>query len=591
MVQFDETKQNEKLARLRKREEEQLAQILSQKYDLPYVDLSIVPIDMDALRIVPEATAREGRLAAFKLSGKELSVAVHSPANPITIEKIEELKQRKYTVHVFMTSTYALESAWDKYKDLSHASATRRGSLDVSSEDVREFLDNVKSLEDAKKFVEETLKMKRSFRTSRIVEVFLSAALAIDASDVHVEPEEGDVRLRFRLDGILTDVVRIDAGTYKMLLSRIKLLSGLKLNVRDQTQDGRFSIKIDTKEIEIRTSIIPSEYGESIVMRLLNPDKVLADIEKLGMHPELLNIVLYEIQQPNGLIITTGPTGSGKTTALYAFLRKVYRPQIKIVTMEDPIEYHMEGIVQTQVNEDRGYSFASGLRAMLRQDPDVVMVGEIRDGDTARIAVNASLTGHVVFSTLHTNNAAGAIPRLSELGVDPSILPSALRVVMAQRLVRVLCQNCKKKVPLKGEARKKIEAVLTEITDPKYFKETADRDYVWEPVGCDDCNGTGYKGRTGIYEAIVMDEKIEEIIKMGATERSLQDGSKHQGILTMQQDGVLKVLKGITSVGELERVVELEELIKIAEDKKEEKGDLLADTDDLLADLPSLDDL
>ena len=296
--------------------------------------------------------------------------------------------------------------------------------------------------------------MKSAYRTSRIVEVFVASALALDASDIHVEPGSDAVRLRFRLDGILTDIAQVDMQTYKMLLSRIKLLSGLKLNVKNKTQDGRFSIKVKNSEVEIRTSMLPSEYGESIVLRLLNPENIAVPVEELGMNKTLLNTILHEISQPNGLMLTTGPTGSGKTTMLYAFLQKIYTPDVKMVTLEDPIEYHMDGIVQTQINEKSGYTFASGLRSILRQDPDVIMVGEMRDSETAKTAVNAALTGHMVFSTLHTNNAAGSIPRLIELGVEAKILPSSLRTAMAQRLVRKLCPSCKRQIDLVGAEKK-----------------------------------------------------------------------------------------------------------------------------------------
>lgn len=559
MAELNESKFEEKFAQMRGEEEENLVRMLSQKYSVPYIDLTSTPVNTDALRLIPEDRARNAQAALFNIEGRnEAHIAVISPAYPASVELIEEFKKRNYTVVVHMTSHASLENAWEKYSDLSNTTATERGSLAVSNEEISSFLSEKRTFQDVQMLIEETLRMERSERTSKIVEVFVAGALALDASDIHVEPDEANVRLRYRLDGILTDINKFDTATYKLLLSRIKLLSSLKLNVKEKAQDGRFSIKLKETEIEIRTSVIPSEYGESIVMRILDPENIAVPLEALGMRDELYNIMLHEVDQPNGLIITTGPTGSGKTTMLYAFLKKIYRPEIKIVTLEDPIEYHMSGIVQTQIEHKKGYTFAKGLRAILRQDPDVVMVGEMRDSETTKTAVNAALTGHVVFSTLHTNTAAGAIPRLVELGVDPRILPSALRAVMAQRLVRKLCEACKQRVPLTGDNKKMVEKVLAAITDPTVIKETQDRNYIYEAVGCEKCSGSGYKGRTGVYEAILMDEKVEDVLRGTISTRSIVEASKDQGILNMAQDGVVKVLNGVTSLDELTRVVELE---------------------------------
>jgi len=558
MPEFDDRKQEERISKLRDREEEALSEMLSQKYGVNYTDLSLVSIDTDALRIIPEDIARHSNIAVFFKADKRLSVAILSPKNEETERVINDLKSKGYSVEVFMVSSGSLDRAWDKYKELSFASASKRGSLDISDIDIKELLQEIKTLEHAKQQIDNIMQMKKAFRTSRIAEVLVASAIALNASDLHVEPQEKSVRLRFRLDGLLTDVTDFDLPTYQLLLSRIKLLSGLKLNVKSTAQDGRFSIHIDEKETEIRTSILPSEHGESIVLRILNPDNVFIEMEELGMNEELLNVIEHEIKQPNGLLITTGPTGSGKTTMLYAFLRKIYNPNVKIVTLEDPIEYHMDGIVQTQVDDKKGYSFDSGLRSILRQDPDVIMVGEMRDTETAKTAINASLTGHMVFSTLHTNNAAGAIPRLIELGVEGQILPSSLRVAMAQRLIRKLCNTCKKRVDLTGDKKNIIESVLKTIQNDKYIKETSDRSHVWEPVGCSSCANTGYKGRIGVYEALVMDKRVEQVIKDNPVERILAEVVAEQGLLTMAQDGVIKVLHGITDINELMRVVELE---------------------------------
>jgi type II secretory ATPase GspE/PulE/Tfp pilus assembly ATPase PilB-like protein len=280
-------------------------------------------------------------------------------------------------------------------------------------------------------------------------------------------------------------------------------------------------------------------------------------LESLGIHPRLLKIILNEMSKPNGLILNTGPTGSGKTTALYAFLRKIHTPDIKIITIENPIEYHLPGIVQSQTDEKKEYGFAEGLRAALRQDPDVIMIGEIRDQETASIAVNSALTGHLVFSTLHTNTAAGTFPRLAELGVNPKTIPSALSLAMAQRLVRKLCVECKKQIPTEGEDKIIIDTIVNSINDKTYL-EGLDFEHVWQAVGCDKCNKIGYKGRMGIYEAIIMDENIENVINNNPSEREIAKAAIPQNILNLKQDGILKVLQGITTMEELQRVVDIE---------------------------------
>jgi type II secretory ATPase GspE/PulE/Tfp pilus assembly ATPase PilB-like protein len=295
-----------------------------------------------------------------------------------------------------------------------------------------------------------------------------------------------------------------------------------------------------------------------VVLRVLNPDTIALELEDLGIHPRLLPILEAEIRKPNGLILTTGPTGSGKTTTLYAFIKKIYTPDVKVITIENPIEYHLKGIVQTQTDTEGEYTFAEGLRSALRQDPDVIMVGEIRDAETAGVAVNASLTGHLVFSTLHTNNAAGSFPRLLDLGVNPKVMSSALNVTIAQRLVRKLCDKCKKEVELEGEDKKLVEEVVAGIYD-KSFLEGVGQEKVWHAVGCEVCGGLGYKGRIGVYEAIVMSKEIEEAVITNPSERDIREAAKSQKFLTIREDGVIKVLKGVTTIEELRRVVDIEE--------------------------------
>jgi type II secretory ATPase GspE/PulE/Tfp pilus assembly ATPase PilB-like protein len=342
------------------------------------------------------------------------------------------------------------------------------------------------------------------------------------------------------------------------MLSRLKLLSGLKLNVAGDAQDGRFSIKLKGEEIELRTSVLPGNYAETVVLRILNPKSIGVPLEELGMEQKLRERIEHEIQKPNGMILTTGPTGSGKTTTLYAFLRKVNKPESKIITIEDPIEYHLQGIVQTQVDK-KNYTFGNGLRSALRQDPDIIMVGEIRDSEVAEVAINAALTGHLVFSTLHTNDAAGSFPRLIDLGVDEKVLSSAVNAALAQRLVRKLCDTCRVQRAATPEERALIERVLKEVTDRSLVP--GDLTQVWDAGNrpdCPQCLGRSYKGRVGIFEAVFMDSAIEATLRSKPSEREIAAAARPQGIPSMTQDGILKCLRGVTSLEELRRVVDLD---------------------------------
>jgi type IV pilus assembly protein PilB len=552
-IQFDEEKQNQKIADLVRKEEEDLVQLLSGKYGVEYASLLGAGVNTDALRLVDEKTARALKVAAYAMVGKKVKLAARNPVDPQVQALAGSLREKGYDPELVIVSTASLEKAWKSYKDLSFAYESKAGSLEISSDEIAGIATQATSLPAIVSIIENTLVGNKSYRVSRILETMLAGALAIDASDVHLEPEESYIRLRYRLDGVLHDVIHFDADTYNLLLSRVKLISGMKLNIKKDSQDGRFSIKLpNIGEIEVRVSVLPGAYNESVVMRILNPKSINVPLESLGIPANLLAILMSEMTRPDGMILTTGPTGSGKTTTLYAFLKKVHSPDVKIITIEDPIEYHLEGIVQTQVN-DKGYTFSEGLRAAVRQDPDIIMIGEIRDGDTAAIAVNSALTGHLVFSTLHTNDAAGTFPRLADLGVNPSIVPSALRVSMAQRLVRKLCPYCKKESPIEGDARHEIERTLAEIENKALVP--AELRTMWSAVGCDKCNNTGYKGRVGIYEAILMNPTVEQAVQSGASDREIWVAAKGQGILTMKQDGVLKVLSGVTSIEELQRVI------------------------------------
>jgi len=561
---FDDEKQNKNLADLQKQEEEDLVQTLAEaRYGIPPVHLASMPIENDALRLIDEAEARKEEVAAFKLLGKDVHVAIRSPQPDKIANWTKFFKDREYIPHFYMASLASLEKAWERYKEISYAVETKSGSMAISGEALKKLIVNIKNVEDIKKAVQD-IEKDNIHTTSHILEIALAGAVAINASDIHFEPEENTVRLRFRLDGILHEVMEIPPAAHKFINSRIKLISGLKITANSIAQDGRFSIWLDQDEISLRVSLIPGAYGESIVMRILNPKSIRVKLEDMGVEPKLYDIFLKEIHKPNGLILLTGPTGSGKTTTLYSFLQKIYSTEIKIITIEDPIEYHLPGITQTQTDAEKGYTFLEGLRSALRQDPDVIMVGEIRDGETAKIAVESALTGHLVFSTLHTNNAAGVIPRLIDLDVNPKILVSALSLSIAQRLVRRLCIHCKKERVIKTEELELINKMIAKAKS--YNKDFAEYGVdlinpfkLYGPVGCLECNNTGFKGQIGIFEAIYNDAKIEDIIVKNPSEREIKEAARNQVSLTIQEDGMVKILKGITSYDEVGGVVDFYE--------------------------------
>lgn len=558
-MQFNEKKSEERLQELRTREEEQLAQMLSGKYGVDYVDLTSKSIDTDALRLVSEQEARTAEVAPFHKVNKILFVAMRSPERPDALTIVQNLEKLGYMVRRFIASRASLEHAWDRYHDISYATETEAGILTLSQGTIQEMLEKLKTMQDVQKEIDEYRLSKDTHRISRVLEIIMAGALSLGASDIHLEPEESGVRMRYRLDGVLVEVTMFDDPTYALISSRIKLLSGLKLNIKNAAQDGRFSIVVGGKEIEIRTSILPGAYAETIVMRILDPSTIALPFEALGFDKYLMELFKREIGKPNGMILNTGPTGSGKTTTLYAFLRQVSTPDIKVVTIEDPIEYHLNGVVQTQVSKD--YTFALGLRSTLRQDPDVIMVGEIRDPEVASTAVQASLTGHLVFSTLHTNDAAGTFPRLVDMGVSPDIMAAALTVSMAQRLVRRLCPHCRMSAPITGADKVSIDRLLQNI--PHADELPQNRDTMWIPKGCDKCGGMGYKGRIAVVEVVLMDHAIEETIRTSSSEREIWKAARAQNIRRMSQDGAVKVLQGVTAIEELRRVVDLDDEVML----------------------------
>ena len=352
MISFDDEKQKEKLQELRRKEEENLAQIMAGRYGIAYIDLTIAPINIDALRTIEEKDAEGANIVAFDILDRKLKIAVLSPENPQTQLIIKSLENQGFVTTLYITSIESLKKAWKRYGDLSYSEKTRGGAIDISNEKINELISNIVHIENVHDLINKLLTETKGYRISNLLEIILSGALALNASDIHIEPGESAVTLRYRLDGVLVVIAEITAKVYQLLLSRIKLLSGMKLNVTG-AQDGRFSILVTNSEIEIRSSILPSNYAESIVMRVLNPNSISVPLEALGIPPKLLALLEKEIAKPEGMILTTGPTGSGKTTTLYAFLKKVYTPDIKVITIEDPVEYHLPGIVQTQTSEEK----------------------------------------------------------------------------------------------------------------------------------------------------------------------------------------------------------------------------------------------
>jgi len=422
------------------------------------------------------------------------------------------------------------------------------GQIEISKDVSFNIEKNVKNVSDFKNQIERILGKE----TSRILETIFAGGICLGASDIHMEPEETGIKIRVRVDGILHDVLFIEHKIYHFLLSRIKLLSGVKLNVTKKAQDGRFTILTDGKEVEIRTSVLPCKNGESVVMRILNPEKIV-EIEELGIRKDIFNQFKKEIKKLNGMIIVTGPTGSGKTTTLYAALKRIQNPEIKVITIEDPIEYQIKGISQTQVDAEKGYTFLNGLRAIVRQDPDVILVGEIRDHETAKIALQASLTGHLVLTTLHTNDAAGTIARLQSLGEKAINIGPAINIVIAQRLVRKVCKKCVKYSPPTKEEIKMLKKELSplekKIKVPKINKDLK----IARVQGCPDCNFTGYKGRTGIFEFFLKDDEMENIILKSPSVADLRKIARKRGMVLMREDGLMKVLKGETTIEEVDR--------------------------------------
>ncbi len=542
----------EKLLKLKQEAEEREAKRVASKTGTSYLELIKSPIEIDALTLVPEEIAKDNKVVTIELREKKLALAALNPGSTGVKKIINDLKDKGYELVIYTTSQRSLNHAWSFYRFVVKKAPKITTKVEIDQNELNALKNKISSLGKLKDLL--TPFNQKGSNTGQFLETILAGALANRVSDIHFEPEDGGVKLRMRIDGMLRDVFSpIIQEVYSSLILRIKLASELKVNVHKEPQDGRFTIFLPDKKIEIRTSIIPSEFGETAVLRILDPDAIGVSLEELGFRSDDLALIKDELDEPNGMILNTGPTGSGKTTTLYAFLKYNQSPEIKIITIEDPIEYHLDGVEQTQVSQDSDYTFASGLRSILRQDPDMILVGEIRDIETAEMAIHAALTGHLVFSTLHTNDAAGAIPRLIDIGIKPSVIASAINLVIAQRLFRKLCPKCRIERKIDIDIQKKIDSFVGKLPE-KIDKSGLKEIKIFKANGCLSCNNTGYHGRVGAFELLKIDDELETLISKNLSESEIKNFSKKRGILTIQEDALIKVLLGMTTIEEVERV-------------------------------------
>jgi len=512
-------------------------------FKLPMVDLKNNNIRKDILYLVPELIATSHKIIAFDKKDNKLKIAVLNPDDIQTFDFIT--KKTGLELELYIALPAQIEEALKQYR------------LSLKAE-FKKITEKPTQAQDEKKLKE----MAKDLPIVRIVDSLLEHAIFERASDVHIEPSEKEVTVRYRVDGILRKVMTLPKNVHPGLVARIKILSNLKLDEHRLPQDGRFKIETKDYRISIRVSVMPMFDGEKIVMRLLNETGAALTLEQLGFLPEALAIVQRNIKKPHGMILVTGPTGSGKTTTLYSIVSILNKPEVNISTVEDPVEYKMEGINQSQVNPKIEYTFAKGLRSLLRQDPNIIMVGEIRDGETAEIAVNAALTGHLVLSTLHTNDAATTLPRLGDMGVPPFLIAFTANMIVAQRLVRKLCPDCKESYKLEKKTvtemmqNYNITDILKSLRELKIIKSKQNLSTItfYKPVGCGKCGNTGYKSRQGIYEVMEIKENIKKLILNKGNATEIAEEAKKSGMITLTMDGFIKAIQGITSIEEVMRV-------------------------------------
>lgn len=557
-----------KIGEIALQEQEKQTAAKASQLGLQYISLEGFPIAPEALMLISRDTAETLHVVPFFLVGDEVRLATTAFNKDIEALAASITKDRRANVKIYLVSEHSLTNALKLYEKLPTPKEIIYGYR-INEDDLAKYEKEIGNFQDLQDKIKQV-------NTSDIITLMFGAGLKVNASDIHIEAEEEDVKIRFRIDGRLREGASLPKTAWKQIITRLKLLAGVKINIEDVPQDGRITIYLTNEKVDIRVSFLPTAFGESVVMRLLRPKAIALEFDKLGIRGHAFEALKAEIEKPNGMIITTGPTGSGKTTTLYAILQQLNQPEEKIITLEDPIEYKLQGINQSQIEHDKHYGFAEGLRSILRQDPDIVMVGEIRDTETAEIAIQAALTGHLVVSTIHTNSAAGAIPRFLSMGVKPFLLAPALNAIIGQRLLRRLCPDCKVEAKLNTSQKQQVKRLLDTI--PEASGETVPPESEWKFMSpgdkkdCVTCGGFGYKGRVGIYEIFTVTNDVEEAIlrpDADATEAEIQGLAMKHGMITMAQDGLLKALDGITSVEEIFAVANIDsELLEPGTGKK-----------------------
>ena len=527
--------------------EEQLVEAKSELYNIPYVRPSELGVSPEALNLIPQSVAKRYSVFPFSIdkTTNTLSVAMSNPLDLTAIGFLETKSDMRIAPFIASASDIKM-------------TIQERYSQSLSSEVVEALRD----VEEPKKRVVDVTQLGQVIReapVAKIVETVLSFAMKSGASDVHIEPQENRTRIRYRIDGILQEKLVLPREVHNSVISRIKILADLKIDERRLPQDGRFAFSVGQEEVDLRISTLPTVHGEKVVMRLLKKTGKVPTLAELGLRGRALKNVEENMVKPNGIVLITGPTGSGKTTTLYSILSRISTPKINVVTLEDPVEYEMPGVNQVQVNPQAGLTFSSGLRSFLRQDPNVIMVGEIRDHETAELAVQASLTGHMVFSTLHTNSASGALPRLMDMKIEPFLLSSSMTMVIAQRVVRRICDDSKEEYKPHPELLNDIKEVLGPLFDSwlKQKNITEDQVKLYKPKPSPSCGETGYRGRFGIFEVLPITEKIAKMIVEQGSASSIEKQAIEDGMILMKQDGYLKALEGVTSIEEVLRVAEI----------------------------------
>ena len=531
-------------------DELKLRQLYAYILGVPFVDLSKEIIPSEVLHIVPEPIAKKYKIVAFEKSGQDLKVAMLNPEDIQTIDFIR--KKTGLKIITCLTSESSIDVILKQYEKSLKAEfgdIIEKNSQEVSGDEK-----------------EDLEKVAQGLPIIRIVDTLIKHAILQGASDIHIEPDEKEVRVRYRIDGILHDAMTLPKQIKHGIIARIKVLSNLKLDEHRVPQDGRFKLEKDDIKISFRVSILPIFEGEKIVMRLLDETSKGLTLEKMGLTGNALEIIHRQIKKPNGMILVTGPTGSGKTTTLYTVMDILNTPEVNISTVEDPVEYRMPRVNQTQIYTKVGLTFAAGLRALLRQDPDIIMVGEIRDQETLEMAIPAALTGHLEPSTLLTNIAAATFPRIIDMGAEPFLVASTVNVIIAQRLVRKLCPDCKKEYKMTAKELEALNgnydmaSILEVIKNNSQTKGVVDSKAKWEEVvlykagGCERCGNEGYKGRSGIYEVLEVDAEMEKMISQKASTEEVEKKAREKGMLTMVEDGFIKAVNGITSIEEILRV-------------------------------------